>query len=314
MPTTPTYVAAGPDGAAYFGNGANGTGSNLYRFFGGSLRQTVPAPPPNGYDPGGGVYGITVTDAGSVFWLSAYFGPSYSFLVAPECGGGGGAATLCEPTVDEPTSTLVDASGTFWIGGLSYNGGGLIVTSNNQSIAFNTAGVMQLVNGAGPAVWGVLQDFSRQPAAYSIAQFAVSGSSIIVARNYTLPAADSIASMSVGGDGNFWFADYRRNAIGRMNPNGSLREFPLRTAGALATPVYGQWQIATACDGAVWFTEPGPNKVARIDAKGGIDEFSIPTARALLGPIAAPAAQHGCVKPEFWIGEQRTRKLAAVTY
>ncbi len=306
-------MAAGPDNAVYFGYGANGGGTNLYRLLNGTLTQTSPATPPSGYTPGGGVYGIAVTPLDKVFWLSAYFGNSFSLNVSVECGGAGGTATLCEPTVDEPTAMLVDASGVFWVGGIAFSGGGQIATSSNANGAFSNASVMQLLNGPGGAVWGVLANLSTNPVQYSIAEFAISGSSVGIVRNNPLPSGDAISSMTIGGDGNFWFTDYQRDAIGRMSVNGTVREFPLTSANALAAPWYGQSQIATACDGAVWFSEPGPNKVARIDLTGKINEFSIPTPSALVGPVAT-APGKACRKPEVWVGEQNVNKLAAFSF
>lgn len=314
QPDLPLYVGAGPDGAAYFGNGANGTGSNLYRFASGALTQTLPAAPPNGYDSGGGVYGITVTPSGSVYWLSAYLGPSFAPNIQVECGGSG-TASLCEPTaVDEPTSMLVDAAGTFWLGGLSFEGGGQIATASQATGTFGAA-VMQLVNGPGPAVWGVLQTSTETSTTDAIGEFAVSGSSVQIAAAYPVPMGSSIGSMTVGSDGAFWFTDYRRNAIGRMDKSGAFKEYPLPEAGALGAGWYGQSQIATACDGAVWFSEPGVNKIGRIDAQGAIQEIALQHANALPGALAAtPAVQGKCISPALWVGEQNANTLAAVTF
>lgn len=314
QPDLPLYVAAGPDGAAYFGNGANGTGSNLYRFASGALAQTSPAAPPNGYDSGGGVYGISVTPSGSVYWLSAYLGPSFAPNIQVECGGAGTAA-LCESVaVDEPTSMLVDAAGTFWLGGLSFEGGGQIATSAQSTGTF-AAAVMQLVNGPGGAVWGVLQTSTESSTADAIGKFAVSGSSIQLAADYPLPQGSSIGSMTVGSDGAFWFTDYRRNAIGRMDKSGALKEYPLPESGALGAGWYGQSQIATACDGAVWFSEPGANKIGRIDVHGAIQEVALLHANALPGALAAtPPVQGKCISPALWVGEQNANALAAVTF
>jgi len=312
---TPLYLAAGPDHAAYFGFGANGSGSNLYRYISGSIVETTPANPPSGYAPGGGVYGITVTNSGRVFWLSAYFGPSFSLYVTVECGGSGGKASICQPTVDEPTSMLVDSSGSFWVAGLSFNGGGQIVTSSNASASFARASVMQILNGPGLRVWGALADFSQSPTQYSIAEFVVSGHSIAIQHDYVLPRGDSVASMTLGGDGDLWFTDNQRNAIGRMTASGSLREFPLRSPNALAAPFYGQWQIATSCDGAVWFTEPGPDNVGRMDSSGRLNEFALPTPGALPGPIAAaPSLDRRCGSGELWVGEEHANALAEVHF
>lgn len=286
----------------------------LYRYRGGSTVQTAPAPPPDGAGAGGGVYGIEVTPSNQVFWLSAYFTGDFSLAVDVECGGAGGTATICEPSVDQPTTMLVDRSGTFWVGGMSFSGGGQVRTSSNASIGFNTQSVMQLLNGPGPAVWSVLADYTQNPAQFSIAQLGVSGSNINVVRTYSLPPGDAISSMTLGGDGNFWFTDNQQNAIGRMTPSGSLNEYRLPSANALGPPWYGQWQIATACDGAVWFSEPGPNKVGRMDAHATLSEIALPTAGATPEAVAAPPFGAKCVTPEVWVGEEQAAALAAISY
>jgi streptogramin lyase len=310
---TPLYVAAGPSGAAYYGFGSSGTGSNLYRLQNGSTVQTAPANAPSGFDPGGGVYGISVTTSGTVYWLSSYFGPGFSLFVTVECGGAGGKASLCEPTVDEPTSMVVDASGVFWVGGISFDGGGQIATSTNAGVSFDSAGVMQLIDGPENAVWGALADFSKTPAAYSIARFGIAGQTITTVQNLPLPAGESMSSMTVGGDGNFWFTDTARNAIGKLTPAGAVKEYPLPSPNALGAATDGQWQIATACDGAVWFTEPGPNKVARIDSSGKLNEFSLPTAAAMPAAIAAVPTKP-CTAPELWFGEEQSGALASISF
>ena len=315
IPVQPLYVATGGDGRVYFGFGANGTGSNLYRFERGGTVQTMPAPPPSGLDSGGGVYGISVTGPGRVFWLSAYLDSSFTPFVDVQCGGDGGSATLCEPSVDEPTSMVLDRFGTFWIAGLSFSGGGEIATSSNAIAGFDTSGVMQILNGPRQSVWGVLADFSRDPALYSVAQFGVSGKSINIVHDYRLPSGDSISSITIGGDGDFWFTDPQRNAIGHMDTRGTVKELPLRESNALPAPWFGQWQITTACDGSVWFTEPGPNKIARMNMTGKIFEFSLPALGAQPGPIAArPAVRHACVAPELWVGEEHAQRLAAISF
>lgn len=306
MPASPQYLASASDGSLYFGNGANGGGSNLYRYSNGSFSQTVPAHPPSGYTPGGGVYGISTT-ATQVYWLSAYNGPSFQPYVAVECGGMG-TATLCEPTVNEPTTMLVDSVGTFWVGGWTYNGGGMIATSTNSGASF-PAGVVQLVNGPGNAVWGALEDYP----VYTIARFTIAGSAVNIAQQFTLPSGDAVGSMTFGPDGALWFTDQQRNAIGRMDAIGNLTEYPLPSANALGNPWFGVWQIASACDGSMWFTEPGVNKVGRIDTHGAIFEFPIATPNAYPNAIAATGGSK-CTAPQVWVAEQTANRLAAIAF
>lgn len=300
----PQYLAVARDGSAYTGYGGNGSGSNLYREANGSFTQTAPAAPPSGYGPGGGVYGITAT-ADHVYWLSAYGGPNFQPYVAVECGGSG-TATLCEPTVDEPTTMLVDAGGTFWVGGWSYSGGGMIATSAKTRTTFG-AGIVQLVLGPQNAVWGALESYPH----YAIARFVEANGSASIAQQFALPSGDAIGSMTYGGDGALWFTDQQRSAVGRMDAAGNVTEYPIGAANALGQPWYGVWQITTACDGSVWFTQPGTNDVGRIDAHGAIDEFPLPTPNAYPNAIASTGK---CTAPELWVAEQNAGKLAAISY
>lgn len=301
---TPQYLAVAPDGSLYTGNGGNGSGSNLYREANGSFTQATPADPPSGYGPGGGVYGISAI-GNQVYWLSAYAGPSFLPYVSVECGGTG-TASLCEPTVDEPTTMLVDGSGTFWVGGWSYNGGGMIATSAKTHAMFD-AGVIQLVLGPGNAVWGALQNYPN----YAIARFVNTDGAVSIAQQFALPSGDAIGSMTYGADGALWFTDHQRNAIGRMDAAGNLTEYPLTGASALGEPWYGLWQITTACDGSMWFTEPGVNKIGRIDAHGVINEFPIATPNAYPNAIAATGK---CAPPQVRVAEQNANKLATISY
>lgn len=306
VPTSPQYVAAAPDASVYFGNGGNGSGSNLYTFAHGAFRQTVPADPPRGYGAGGGVYGITATSS-QVYWLSAYSGPAFAPAIDVECGGKG-RASLCEPTVDEPTSMLLDAHGVFWVGGLTFNGGGALATSTGARAQI-ASGVVQLVLGPGGAIWGALENYPT----YSIAEFALSGDRIVMVRQFGLPPGDALGSITYGGDEALWFTDQQRNAIGRMDARGTLTEYPLRAAHALGEPWYGLWQITTACDGSVWFTEPTADAVARIDAGGTVHEFLVPSADAYPDAISAVLSTP-CTNPNLWFGEQRSNRLGEVTY
>ena len=308
MPAEPQYVAAGSDGAVYFGFGANGGGSNLYRYFNGSFTQTQQAESTEGFDPGGGVYGIEATQ-GQIYWLSAYNGASFIPYVQVECGGGG-TATQCEPNVDEPTTMIVDPANTFWVGGMTFDGNGEIATPQGSSQFADQ--IEQLVVGPGNAVWGILQNYPG----YAIARFSDSGGTVTIAQTFALPSGDAAGSLTFGSDGALWFTDQQRNAIGRMDTSGRFTEYPIPTPNALGQPWFGLWQIATACDGFMWFSEPSANKIGRIDPHGDIREFSMPTANALPDAVTAPAgasASH-CASPKIWVGEQNASKLAAVSY
>ncbi|MFN2448724.1 MAG: hypothetical protein ABR508_02885 [Candidatus Baltobacteraceae bacterium] len=312
VPVSPLYVAAAADDSVYFGFGSNGTGSNLYHRQGPALTQTSPASNPS-YSPGGGVYGIAITPQKNVFWLSAYFGPSFFPSVQVECGDGA-TATLCEPNVQEPTSMLVDRSGTFWVGGLTFNGDGQVATSARASATFPQQGVLQLINGPGSAVWALLEKDSAAGAESTIARLSATGNGVTPVQQFVLPAGAIAGSIALGGDGAIWFTDYAKQAVGRLAADGTMREYP--APHAIARPAYGQSEIASSCDGALWFTEAAASAVVRVNpASGSMVETALPTAGAYAGAISAsPDAPLNCNSRMLWVGEQTADKLASFTY
>jgi streptogramin lyase len=230
--------------------------------------------------------------------------------VSVECGANG-PATLCEPTVDQPTTMLVDATGTFWVGGWAFSGGGEIITSAGASADF-PGGIVQLVIGPGGGVWGIMEAYPS----YAIAQFTIANGVVAIANEFPLPSGDAAGSITLGGDGALWFTDHQRNAIGRIDATGNVAEYPIPSPNALGQPWYGLWQIATACDGTVWFTEPDTGKIGRVDGKGRISEIAMPTTNGYPDAIAAtpPATPGRCTTPQIWVAEQYANKIASISY
>lgn len=116
----------------------------------------------------------------------------------------------------------------------------------------------------------------------------------------------SPAGITVGPDGNLWFAEQGSNKIGRMDPSGALiAEYHVPTNGAAPTG------IAAGADGAVWFTEYSVNKIGRITTDGTITEYDMPTdqynnlafaSRIIAGPDGA-----------LWFTEDSTGIIGRVT-
>jgi streptogramin lyase len=92
-----------------------------------------------------------------------------------------------------------------------------------------------------------------------------------IVRSFMLPAFDGAGKITLGADGNMWFAATHESkpAIGRITPTGVITDFPI------ASSAEG---IAAGSGGAVWFTEPGVSKVGRITPSGEVAEFSVPSA------------------------------------
>lgn len=76
--------------------------------------------------------------------------------------------------------------------------------------------------------------------------------------------------ITVGPDGQIWFAEMAANKIGRVTLTGEFSEFEIPTPKAQA---YG---VVTGPDQNLWFTESGAGKIGRLDVKTGkITEFAL---------------------------------------
>jgi virginiamycin B lyase len=86
---------------------------------------------------------------------------------------------------------------------------------------------------------------------------------------FSIPSPSTPSSIAAGPDGNLWFGDLARSAIGRVTPAGAITEL------AAPSPPGG---IAAGSDGSVWFTEPQTGKIARVSA---LTTICTPSATAL---------------------------------
>ena len=102
-----------------------------------------------------------------------------------------------------------------------------------------------------------------------------------------------------GSDGNLWFAESGRSAIGRITHDGVVKEFPLSSA--IGDPCY----IALGPDRAMWFTDKGDNAIGRIDGSGSIKEFvpSLPSA-----PNGIAAGSDGAI----WFTEANGNQIGRI--
>jgi streptogramin lyase len=78
--------------------------------------------------------------------------------------------------------------------------------------------------------------------------------------------------ITMGPDGNIWFAEQGASRIGRMSPAGTFAEFPLPSRGYPTG-------IVTGPDGNLWFTVPTPDGkewIGRITPAGAITRFDVP--------------------------------------
>ncbi len=126
-----------------------------------------------------------------------------------------------------------------------------------------------------------------------------------IVHTYNTPLGANIGGMAV--DGNLWFTDYGRNAIGKLAYGTStFSRYPI------PTPTSGVDRIVLGGDGALWFTESNANKIGRITTNGTITEYPIPTPNA--NPTGIAAGPSGAGKPKvIWFVEQGGDKLGKIT-
>jgi streptogramin lyase len=67
-----------------------------------------------------------------------------------------------------------------------------------------------------------------------------------------LPPGSNPLSITLGPDGNLWFADHGTNAIERMTPEGALTSFPTPTQFSAPSG------LTNGPDGRLWFPERSP--------------------------------------------------------
>ena len=106
--------------------------------------------------------------------------------------------------------------------------------------------------------------------------------------------------ITVGPDGNLWFAQFNASRIGRITPSGEITQFPTPTPNS--RPV----GITAGPDGNVWFTEPVGNKIGRITPDGVITEFPLPT------PMSRPVGITLGLDGGLWFAEYIGNKIGRI--
>jgi streptogramin lyase len=84
------------------------------------------------------------------------------------------------------------------------------------------------------------------------------------------------AEITSGPDGAMWFTEQDTDKIGRITPDGNVREFPVPTINAYP------FAITTGPDGNIWFTEGKPddksgNRIGRMTPTDDVREFPLPS-------------------------------------
>ncbi len=106
-----------------------------------------------------------------------------------------------------------------------------------------------------------------------------------------------------GPDGNLWFLENARNAVGRVTPAGVISEFSL---GNFA-PYYSRG-LTTASDGNLWFASPTNNGIARLTTSGTETGFS-----AGITSNSVPSGISTGPDGNLWFTEQSGNRIGRIT-
>lgn len=107
--------------------------------------------------------------------------------------------------------------------------------------------------------------------------------------------------------GGIWFTEGDNNAITRLDPDGSLKSYPIPTEAAEVA------DLAFDKEGNVWFVEMYGNRIGKLAKDGRITEFDVPTMHAHPARIAVDAHNNVWFTEENKIG-RLTESLTVVEY
>src|SRR5215831_14064201 len=89
-------------------------------------------------------------------------------------------------------------------------------------------------------------------------------------KSFRIPTNNSQPEgITLGPDGNMWFAEAAANQIGRIDPKGNITEF------VVPQPQSAPVDIVAGADGALWFTEASgfPDGIGRVTTSGAVTGF-----------------------------------------
>lgn len=336
----PEILAVDASGAVYFGStgatipgfcldacAATGSSPGLTRYDGSTFTATSPHGPyfensgsfttcngqpiPNDSSCSfGGVSAINALDFSSAIWASDY-APDASSILFSELQWGGRGGTATEPPTEynhdfassagEILSILKAPSGQVWVAGVGPQGPQIYPASVPVTCQSQTCDMLLLANGPNGDVWAMTRTYPQNPIAPNGSVFFEFDPSGSLKHTYTTP---DVAIRIAGSQNNLWFTDYAHNAVGKLDANGKVTEYPVPTANA------GVNAITVASDGSVWFAESNASKVGRLDSAGHIDEYAVP-----FQPWSIASTPPGCITAAVWVGSDGSKaELAKITY
>jgi len=129
---------------------------------------------------------------------------------------------------------------------------------------------------------------------------------------YTASAANAKpGAVTVGGDGNVWFADWSVGAIERIKPSN-----PVAYAFGLPAGDHAL-QLTSGPDANLWFTDPNAGAVGRMTLTGTVTEFPTPTRESnpmgVAGQTSNPLSIVAGPDGALWFTESMADQIGRVT-
>ncbi len=172
------------------------------------------------------------------------------------------------PTANsDPEAVAVDPSGNVWFTEASANKIGVLNPNNPDSIQeYEVAGTPEgIVSDSSGNIW-----VSESTGTFNLDEYNPSNGALI--NQYTVPSGHSAFALTLGPDGDIWFADSSGN-IGTITSTGTFTFYPTTNE----TPV----GITSAPDGDIWFTGTGASGYPNVIGVLTLSSTSNPTKLAV---------------------------------
>lgn len=193
----------------------------------------------------------------------------------------------------DPSGISAGPDGNLWFTENNVGKIGRLLRANGQISEFSIpmgGSPLGIVNGPAGALWYADE-------ANKIGRVQTDGS----ITEFTLPTPSGFRGpnhICVGPDGNLWFTENLKGAIGRATPAGLITEFGLPNSQTTG--------ITSAPDGRLWFTESSGG-IGQITTSGVISSFALPTVGAF--PSGITVGPDGAL----WVAESGVDKIARIT-
>ncbi len=287
-PSTPKYVAAGPDGNVWFTDpSTNSIGKAALS--GAVTEYALPTPSSN-------PQGITAGPDNNLWFVEA--GANQVARIT----------TGTTPTITEyplsmgsaPQDIVAGPDGNLWFTESTgtYNFGRITTSGSlTQYTLPGGSAPHDITVGADGSLW------FTEPSANQIGRVTTGSSPVLT--TYNLTSGTTPTSITAGPDGNLWFTETGVNKIGRITTGSS----PVVTSYALYSGSQPSGIVAGP-DGKLWITDMGTNQVIPMTVSGTVPTsggYTIPTSTSGLAGIT--------VGPDdrLWMAEGSAGQLAAAT-